>query len=65
MTARAAFTQASLKRAIQAAQKAGLRVKGIAPDGTVLVYGADEKDRGISSHDKLAADASRWLEVKA
>ena len=31
------FTEAGLKRAIRAARKTGLRVKGIRPDGTLLV----------------------------
>jgi hypothetical protein len=31
------FTQASLQRAITAARKAGLRVTGIRPDGTLIV----------------------------
>jgi hypothetical protein len=37
MTRPLPFTQASLKRAIEAARKAGLRVMGIRPDGTILV----------------------------
>lgn len=36
MTKPLPFTQASLKRAIEAARKAGLCVTGIAADGTVL-----------------------------
>jgi hypothetical protein len=36
-----AFTQASLRRAIEAARKAGLRVTGIRPDGTLLVEDRD------------------------
>lgn len=39
--ARIPFTQAKVKRAISAAQAAGLRVVGIKPDGTVLVEGGD------------------------
>ena len=35
------FTQAKVTRAIAAAKKAGLRVTGIRPDGTVLVQEAD------------------------
>jgi hypothetical protein len=35
------FTQASLQRAINAARKAGLRVTGIRPDGTVLLEEGD------------------------
>ena len=37
MTRAIRFTQASLKRAIEAARKAGLRVTGIKPDGTLIV----------------------------
>lgn len=37
MTRVISFTQASLRRAIEAARKAGLRVIGIRPDGTLLV----------------------------
>jgi hypothetical protein len=34
----APFTQAQVKRAITAAKKAGLRIIGIRPDGTVIIY---------------------------
>jgi hypothetical protein len=37
MTRAVTFTQAALRRAIAAAEKAGLQVTGIKPDGTVLV----------------------------
>lgn len=33
MTAKLPFTQASVRRAIAAAQQAGLRVTGVRPDG--------------------------------
>lgn len=36
MTRALAYTQASVRRRIEAAKKAGLRVTGIAADGTVL-----------------------------
>lgn len=35
------FTQAGLKRAIEGARKAGLRIKGIKPDGTLIVDDGD------------------------
>jgi hypothetical protein len=38
MTRTAPFTQAQIKRAIAAAKNAGLRILGIRPDGTVIVY---------------------------
>jgi hypothetical protein len=37
MTRAVPFTQAILRRAIEAARKAGLRVTGIRPDGTLIV----------------------------
>jgi len=37
MTRALPFTQAAIRRAIQAARKAGLRVKAIRPDGTIVV----------------------------
>lgn len=42
MTKPATATQAQISRAIKAATKAGLRVKGISPDGTVLVDSGEE-----------------------
>jgi hypothetical protein len=41
MTRPLPFTKARLRRAIEAARKAGLRVTGIRPDGTLLV---DDRD---------------------
>jgi len=37
MTRALPFTQAAIRRAIQAARKAGLRVKAIRPYGTIVV----------------------------
>jgi len=37
MTRALPFTPAAIRRAIQAARKAGLRVKAIRPDGTIVV----------------------------
>jgi hypothetical protein len=42
MTKRVAFTQAQVRRTIQAARREGLRVAGIKPDGTVVVYDGGE-----------------------
>lgn len=62
MTIRAHCTQAELQRRIRAAKAEGLRVRGIAPDGTILVDGSDiELEQGAT----LAPGASKWLEVKA
>ena len=43
MTHAIPFTQASLCRAIAAARKAGLCVKGIRPDGTLIVVEPEHK----------------------
>lgn len=62
MTARAQCTQAELQRRIRAAKAEGLRVRGIRPDGTILVDGPDlELDQDAT----LAPETSKWLEVKA
>jgi hypothetical protein len=37
VTRAVSFTQASTRRLIEAARKAGLRVTGIRPDGTLIV----------------------------
>ncbi|HWV44069.1 hypothetical protein [Pseudorhodoplanes sp.] len=62
MTARAHCTQAEIQRRIRAAKAEGLRVRGIAPDGTILVDGAGlELEVGAT----LPPEASKWMEVKA
>lgn len=48
MTARAAFTEAQLRRAITAVEKKGYKVGGIRPDGTILVYNGDERPAELS-----------------
>jgi hypothetical protein len=62
MTKPAPFTQASLKRAIFAAQKAGLHVVGIRPDGTVLTSEVENPNSAVSlvPQQRQDADASRW-----
>jgi hypothetical protein len=47
MTRAIPFTKAQIKRAIEAAREAGLRVRGIAPDGTVLL---EERDLPAEDH---------------
>jgi hypothetical protein len=64
MTARLPFTQARIERAIKAAQKLGLRVTGIRPDGTVLVQEGDAPVVPLELGEQNGA-ASRWAEVKA
>lgn len=52
MTARLPFTQLAVRRAIKAARLEGLRVTGIAKDGTVLV------DDGDNCRERVAAPAT-------
>jgi len=67
VTARLPFTQAGLTRAIVAAEKAGKRVVGIKPDGTLIV------DSGDGPHPLVPADdaegqvrpASKWEDARA
>jgi hypothetical protein len=58
------FTQASLRRAIEAAHKAGLRVRRIQPDGTLIVDDGSEPVAEIVSveEDKTLY---RWKDVQA
>ena len=67
MTRALPFTQAALRRVIRAAEKAGYRVGGVRPDGTVLVYSGDERPQDLSIVPDHGKDkrASRWGEVKA
>lgn len=61
MTKPLPFTQASIRRRIAAARAEGLRVTGIAPDGTVLV------DDGENLGPRVAAPAtapSKWQDAE-
>lgn len=61
MTKPLPFTKASLKRAIHAAQEAGLRVTGIRPDGTIEVAGGH-----VPQHPPYPpADDAVWSDVEA
>jgi hypothetical protein len=65
MTLRLAFTEATIKRAVAAARKAGVEVNAvrIEPDGTVTVF----QQGGIASPpspDENPAH-SKWLDVEA
>jgi hypothetical protein len=61
------FTQASLRRAIAAARKEGLRTTGIRPDGTLIVTAGDGSPEGIVSvmRDGQAIVPSKWEDVEA
>ncbi|WP_458760502.1 hypothetical protein ACSVBT_06840 [Afipia sp. TerB] len=64
MTKALPFTKASIRRRIEAAREAGLRVKGIAPDGTIMV---DNDPPGLAPSDLTGPDrnASKWEDVQA
>jgi hypothetical protein len=61
------FTQASLRRAIEAARKAGLQVTGIRPDGTLLVQDVENAPRTVPSGgiEEQSAPSSKWEDVEA
>lgn len=69
MSRRLPFTKAGLKRAISAAQERGLRVAGIAPDGTLLL--ADDKGAPLAPRPPAgqtappSPDADAWGDVEA
>ena len=63
MTRPLPFTEHSLTRAIRAARKAGLRVSGIKPDGTLIVD--DRLTVAPSSVDILNTAHDRWGDVEA
>lgn len=68
MTRALAYTQASVRRRIEAAKKAGLRVTGIAADGTVLTV--ENTSTGVpmptsdSQNDPYVAAAERGSNAK-
>jgi hypothetical protein len=63
MTRSLPFTQASLRRTIEAVRKSGLRVRSIRPDGTVIVQEVTE-----TIVDPLASEqtelASKWQDIE-
>ena len=68
MTRRLPFSQASLRRAIAAARKEGLRVVGIRPDGTLITANVGEnpfEDVAEFVPEAEIREPSRWEDVKA
>ena len=62
MTARLPFTQASLRRAIVAAQKEGLKVTEIRPDGTLVVV--EDGDNASAPVVENRDTNSKWASAK-
>ena len=65
MTRALPFTQASIRRAILAAQKAGLCVIGIKSDGTVLTGDNPAALVPAGSGRQDDAEPSKWADVQA
>lgn len=63
MTARLPFTQASVRRAIAAARKEGLKVTEIRPDGTLVVT-VDDGDNSPSPVVDRHDSNSKWASAK-
>ena len=59
MTKRLPFTQQSIRRRIAAVQASGLRVKGVANDGTVLV---DDVEKPNSTVATVGDASSKWAD---
>lgn len=62
MTRRASFTQSQVRRLIQAARREGLKIAGLRPDGTVIVYEGDNPlvPVDLSPAGPDHAEALRW-----
>jgi hypothetical protein len=67
MTRALPFTEASLKRAIRAAQHSGLQVVGIRPDGTLLLKGGDKSEGSVAVafFDENTETPSKWSDIQA
>ena len=55
MTKRLPFTQQSIRRRIAAVLASGLRVKGVANDGTVLVDDVEKPSSAVALSEKALA----------
>jgi hypothetical protein len=66
VTTRLAFTEATIKRAVAAARKAGVEVNAVsvAPDGTITVHHMPEgvAQRAVGTHN---GSSSEWEDLKA
>lgn len=62
MTSKASFTQAQVRRSLEAARKAGLQVAAITADGTVLIAGENIPlwASPDTEQTRRAAEAARW-----
>lgn len=67
MTRPLPFTEASIRRAVSAARKAGLRVVGIQPDGTLMVQDGENPANPLSDSPVplQASQTSKWEDAEA
>ncbi len=65
MTRALAYTQASVRRRIEAARKAGLRVTGITADGTILTVDNAETVLAPATGQMPDKAPSKWEDVQA
>jgi hypothetical protein len=65
MTKPLGFTQATVRRAVEGARKAGLRVAGVSvkPDGTITIH--DTGDIAPPVLDSAPAPRSKWQDAEA
>jgi hypothetical protein len=56
MTRAIPFTKAQIRRAIEVAREAGLRVRGIAPDGTLLLEERDQDRERLGDKRDISAE---------
>lgn len=68
MTKPLPFTEASIRRAVSAARKAGLRVVAIQPDGTVVVEDGDDGATPLPPAEdvgQIPPSSSKWEDAEA
>lgn len=65
MTARAPFTQATIRKAIKAARKEGLYVHGIRPDGTLVLGENPPLENALVLSSAQNVPPSKWEDVEA
>lgn len=68
MTSRLPFTRAGIRRAVNAAKDAGLTVKEIRPDGTVVVQDGDKPAPAVqngAANGHTGRPSSKWEDAGA
>jgi hypothetical protein len=65
MTRALPFTELSLRRAISAAQKAGLQVTAIKPDGTLITVPVGKACASEEDLDLSRSNIAKWQDIQA